>query len=122
MFVPSQQDTYTQVACLSSSQAEGDLSQTLRREATPCRKREATPHRKAVSDPLQAVQEAIEKLDLTPNAGSLATRHQTAAHVNDPTAADYRDQGNVQPLELDDLDRFIKFPTSERNNRPGSCK
>ena len=70
------------------------------------------------SDPLQAVQELVRKDNLTPNAATLAERLQIAGHVDDHAADGHRAQGNVEPLEFEDLDAFMKqCPRCERNNR-----
>ena len=61
-------------------------------------------------------------MNLAPNASSLAALLRMARHVADQTAADSRDQGNVEPLEPQDFDRFKTCPHCGQNNRSLICE
>ena len=66
----------------------------------------------------------VGKVNFTLNATSLAARLLIARHVDDATAADYRVHGNVEPLGLQDLDKFTSMSDMLENNRlgPFSCE
>ena len=62
----------------------------------------------AESDPLQAAQELVRKVNVIPNAASFASHIQIAEHVDDPTAEDFRAQGNAELWEAPELDKFFE--------------
>ena len=88
-------------ATITSQKAEGDLPQ---KAGEPL-------HGEIGERTLARTSKPSEKCaHLTTNAASHAASPQIAGRVGNQMAANYRDEGNVEPLELKDLGRFMECP------------